>query len=234
MRTHRTLVLMALAVAAVWLVAGCACKVPQQEMDAARAAIADAKAAEATQYAPGEYKSAEDMLAKSEKEASDNLCDDAKASAIEAVRLAKVAEELAKANKAALNKPAPVVVQQAPIPAPPAMVFSTIYFDFDMSDIRDDQKAAMDANAKVLTGNAGAGVTLEGYCDERGTDEYNIALGQRRADSAKSYLVTMGVAADRIATISYGEEKPADPGTSEEAWSKNRRVEFVILKRSSE
>jgi peptidoglycan-associated lipoprotein len=220
------LVLMAAAVAAVWLVAGCTCKVPQQEMDAARAAIADAKAAEAPQYAPGEYKSAEDMMAKSEKESSDNLCDDAKASAIEAVRLAKVAEELAKANKAALA-PKPVVRQAEPIPQPPALVFSTVYFDFDNSDVRDDQKAALDGNAKALTGNPAAAVTLEGYCDERGTDEYNIALGQRRADSAKSYLVTMGVAADRMATISYGEEKPADPGTGEEAWAKNRRVQFV-------
>jgi len=71
-------------------------------------------------------------------------------------------------------------------------------------------------------------ITIEGQCDERGTEEYNIALGERRANSAKRYLINLGVSTDQLSTISYGEERPADPGHSEEAWAKNRRSEFLI------
>jgi peptidoglycan-associated lipoprotein len=73
-------------------------------------------------------------------------------------------------------------------------------------------------------------VRIEGNCDERGSDDYNMALGERRAKAAKDYLVNLGIASDRISTISYGEEKPADPGHDEEAWARNRRAEFVIVK----
>jgi peptidoglycan-associated lipoprotein len=226
MRNYRLLVLMGLALAAVWILAGCACKYPQQEMDAARASIADAKAAEAPKYAPDDYKSAEDMLGKAEKQSSDNKCDDAKASAIEAVRLASIAKEVALSKKAELLKPAPVPVA-AVVPPPAVLTLSTIYFDFDKSNIRDDQKATLEANAKSLLASTTGKVQIQGNCDERGTEEYNIALGQRRADAAKAFLVAMGVSADRITTISYGKDKPAVPGSDEAAWSKNRRDEFV-------
>ena len=228
MKSYRKIVLMGLVLAAVWLAAGCACKYPQQEMDAARASIADAKAAEAPKYAADDYKSAEDMLGKAEKQASDNKCDDAKASAIEAVRLASIAKEVALSKKAELNKPAPPPAPApTPVAAPAPLVLSTIYFDFDKSNVRDDQKATLEANAKALLANAAAKVQIQGNCDERGTEEYNIALGQRRADAAKAFLIAMGVAADRIATISFGKDKPAVPGDDEAAWSKNRRDEFV-------
>jgi peptidoglycan-associated lipoprotein len=72
-------------------------------------------------------------------------------------------------------------------------------------------------------------IQIEGHCDERGTSEYNLALGERRANSAKKYLISLGMPADRISTISYGKEKPLDPGHNEEAWSKNRRDHFIIL-----
>jgi peptidoglycan-associated lipoprotein len=72
-------------------------------------------------------------------------------------------------------------------------------------------------------------IQIEGHCDERGTNEYNLALGERRANSAKKYLISLGMPADQISTISYGEEKPLDPGHNEEAWAKNRRGHFIVL-----
>ncbi|MBI2503680.1 MAG: peptidoglycan-associated lipoprotein Pal [Candidatus Latescibacteria bacterium] len=108
-----------------------------------------------------------------------------------------------------------------------ARAYEATYFDYDKSNIRDDQKAMLAQNADKLKTNADVKVTLEGHCDERGTAEYNLALGQKRADSAKAFLSKAGVAADRIKTLSYGKERPADAGHSEAAWAKNRRVEIV-------
>lgn len=104
---------------------------------------------------------------------------------------------------------------------------STVYFDFDRSDIRGDQQGEMQGNADWLKDHAKTDVKIEGHCDERGTDEYNIALGNRRANSAKSYLVNLGAKKDQLSTISYGEEKPAATGSDEGSWAKNRRAEFV-------
>ena len=104
-----------------------------------------------------------------------------------------------------------------------------IYFDFDKYVIRPDQKKRLIANAEFLKKNPRLIVRIEGNCDERGTNEYNMALGERRAMSAKKYLVDLGIAADRIRTISYGEERPLNHGHDEHAWSQNRRDDFVIL-----
>lgn len=106
----------------------------------------------------------------------------------------------------------------------------TIYFDFDKSDIREDQRETLKQNAEWLKSNQSVVIQIEGHCDERGTNEYNLALGQRRADSTKNYLVSLGISADRILTITYGEEKPVDPGHDEAAWAKNRRAQFVTVK----
>ena len=103
----------------------------------------------------------------------------------------------------------------------------TVYFDFDMSNIRGDQKGTVDNNATWLKQNTRANVVLEGHCDERGTEEYNIALGQRRANSVRNYLVSSGVTAGRLSTVSYGEEKGACSGHDESCWAKNRRVDFT-------
>ena len=86
----------------------------------------------------------------------------------------------------------------------------------------------LDANAEVLKRYATWVVTIEGHCDERGTAEYNLALGERRAVAARSYLVSLGIGADRLKTVSYGKEFPFDPGHDEAAWAKNRRAHFVI------
>ncbi len=105
-------------------------------------------------------------------------------------------------------------------------MFRTIYFDFDRSDLRPDAREGLQANASYLKGNSGVSVTIEGNCDERGSNEYNLALGKRRAEAAYKYLVDLGVESSRMTTVSYGEEKPAVEGHNELAWAKNRRDDF--------
>jgi len=103
-----------------------------------------------------------------------------------------------------------------------------IYFDFDRSDLNPEAQEALKRKAKWLRKNPGESVIIEGHCDERGTNEYNLALGDRRAQSAKNFLKDLGIAKSSLTTISYGEERPADPRRNEKAWSKNRRDHFVL------
>jgi len=105
--------------------------------------------------------------------------------------------------------------------------FRAIYFDFDRYNLRDDAKADLKKNTDVMQQEENLKITIEGHCDERGTVEYNLALGERRAKSARDYMVNMGVKANRISTISYGKERPVAFGHDEEAWAKNRRDDFV-------
>jgi peptidoglycan-associated lipoprotein len=102
----------------------------------------------------------------------------------------------------------------------------TIYFDFDKYNLRDDAKRTLEGNAKVLMANPRARIVIEGHCDERGTTEYNLALGERRASTARDYLIRLGVAASQISIISYGEERPVSLGHDEDSWATNRRGEF--------
>ncbi|MBI4366753.1 MAG: peptidoglycan-associated lipoprotein Pal [Deltaproteobacteria bacterium] len=101
-----------------------------------------------------------------------------------------------------------------------------IHFDFDKYNIKPEFQGTMKGNAAAIQAAAGKRLTIEGHCDERGSTEYNIALGDRRAKSAKSYLQNLGVAADRMSTISYGEERPLCNQHNEGCWSQNRRAEF--------
>lgn len=103
-----------------------------------------------------------------------------------------------------------------------------IYFDFDRSDLKPETQEILKGKAEWLRNNSGESVIIEGHCDERGTNEYNLALGDRRAQSAKNFLIDLGIARSRLTTISYGEERPADPRQNETAWSKNRRDHFVL------
>jgi peptidoglycan-associated lipoprotein len=108
------------------------------------------------------------------------------------------------------------------------MSLSTVYFDYDRSNVREDQRSAMDENARKLRDfQPDDMVVVGGHCDERGTIEYNLALGERRAQAVKMYLVDGGVADGRVETVSYGEENPAVMGSDESAWSMNRRVELM-------
>jgi peptidoglycan-associated lipoprotein len=106
-----------------------------------------------------------------------------------------------------------------------------IFFDFDKSDLKPEAKATLKNKAAWLRDHAAYVVRIEGHCDERGTAEYNLALGERRAHAAKKFLMALGVEEHRMSGISYGEEKPADPGHNEAAWTKNRRDEFSLVKR---
>ena len=145
--------------------------------------------------------------------------------------LARIKEEEAKlAQKAELEKSL-VAKKERGIEGE---VFETkmlkdIHFDYDQYDIRRVDEEILRENAAFLKKNPQMKIQVEGHCDDRGTSEYNLALGERRANSTKRYLVSLGIASDRISTISFGKERPLDPGHNEEAWAKNRRAHIVVL-----
>ena len=124
--------------------------------------------------------------------------------------------------------PAPVAAPAPPPPPPAPVPLKDVFFDFDKAVVRADQQAALTENASWLKANPGAKLLIEGHCDERGTAEYNLALGERRAKAVKDFLVTAGIPADRVSTISYGEERPFVLGHDESAWKWNRRAHFVV------
>jgi peptidoglycan-associated lipoprotein len=108
-------------------------------------------------------------------------------------------------------------------------VLKTVYFDYDQEQLRDDARSTLQANAQWLRAHPGYKVRIEGNADDRGTIEYNLALGQRRADSVREYLGSLGATTGDLEVISYGEEKPVIDGQDEGSWSKNRRADFVIV-----
>ena len=139
--------------------------------------------------------------------------------------------------------PAPVrddAISVAPAPADPAIgskdldalnresPLAPVFFALDSFELSAEARSILQASAQVLKQQPGWQITVEGHCDERGTAEYNLSLGERRALAAKTYLVSLGVAADRLRTVSYGKEYPFDPGHDDAAWAKNRRAHFVI------
>jgi peptidoglycan-associated lipoprotein len=141
---------------------------------------------------------------------------------------------------AAPAPPAPEPPRAAPVqpPPPPApkefrahAALAPIYFDFDRATIRPADNKVLDASAAWLKANANQLVLIEGHCDERGTNEYNLALGDRRAKAAQNALVARGISADRITIVSYGEERPACSERTEACWAKNRRAQFLVKER---
>jgi peptidoglycan-associated lipoprotein len=165
-----------------------------------------------------------------------------------------VKSEGAPAAPGAASAPAPGAVTETPVkeapPAPmaaapaeqppPAMApgvavteeklsqFDDVRFDFDKAEVKEDGRKTSQVVADYLKKNPKAKLLVEGHCDERGTSEYNMALGDRRAAAVMTYLVSLGVSKERISTVSFGKERPLDPGHSEEAWAKNRRAHFVL------
>ena len=109
-----------------------------------------------------------------------------------------------------------------------AEFLKNIFFEFDKFDLTDSAVSQLEQNGRWLLDNSSVKVIIEGHCDERGTEEYNLALGERRSNSARSFLVRMGIASDRLMTASYGESRPLDPGSNEAAWAKNRRAHFRV------
>jgi len=141
--------------------------------------------------------------------------------------------------------PAPPQQQEPPPPTPPVQTpptqpetppvpqvttdsFAPVYFDFDSYNLREEGRAALDINAKLLRDNLSVQVTIEGHCDERGTAEYNQALGERRAMAARDYLVAAGISEARLRIVSYGKERPFATGSDEASWQQNRRAHFTI------
>jgi len=143
--------------------------------------------------------------------------------------------------------PAPPRPVDEPIPVPPepeairsgdlkddldtlnrSGVLKPVFFELDSSDVSGDSQKVLQENAEVMRKNSQWQVTIEGHCDERGTAEYNLALGERRAIAARTYLVSLGIPAERVRVVSYGKEFPFEQGHDESAWSKNRRAHFVI------
>ena len=109
-----------------------------------------------------------------------------------------------------------------------AFLSEHVHFDFDKFNIKESERPVLEKKKQWMTANPNAKVLIEGHCDERGTTEYNLALGERRANACKQYMILLGIDKNRLSTISYGEEKPLDPGQNEEAWAKNRRGQFVV------
>jgi peptidoglycan-associated lipoprotein len=147
------------------------------------------------------------------------------------------------AFSAGCKKPTPPetpIVAPPPPPAPPAPAvvpepvvqmarnFQRVYFDLDSATLASASKAALDENVALMQANPDIKVELQGHADERGTTDYNLALGQRRADAVRRYLGAQGIAGSRFSVVSFGEERPLQSGSSESAWSQNRRAEFRI------
>jgi peptidoglycan-associated lipoprotein len=207
-------------------------------LEAIAAKIAKAEQMDAKECAPRELAYAKAELDHARHEASESW-ENAQRYIAKADKAAdELLEKTRRCWEAKQPKPAPPPVE-APPPVPPApepapapkeeaMKFENIRFDYDKSSIREDAKPVLQAVAKHLKANKDAKIVIEGHCDERGTPEYNMALGDRRAHAAKKYLVGLGVAEGRLTTISYGEERPLDPGHDEDAWGKNRRAVFVL------
>jgi peptidoglycan-associated lipoprotein len=158
-----------------------------------------------------------------EKAASDRAAEqaDAKARADQEARLA--AEQRAKEEAEAKVAP-----QAEAAAVKEEMTFKDVLFEYDKFSLKPESRDILKQLAEWLTNNRNNNVLIEGNCDERGTTEYNLALGERRAKEAMKYLVELGIDGKRIKTISYGKERPFDPGNTEEAWAKNRRDHFVV------
>jgi len=109
-----------------------------------------------------------------------------------------------------------------------AQSLDLVFFDFDRSSLKPDARATIKSNYATISTMPNATVLIEGYCDERGTVEYNLALGQRRADSVREYLISLGASSSQVSTISYGKANPLDPGHDEAAWAKNRRAATLV------
>lgn len=150
----------------------------------------------------------------------------AEKAAAERAAAERAAAERAAAEKAAAEKSA---AEMAALDAAKAAL-KTVHFEFDSFLLSQENRDILSGNADYLLKRYKDKVVLEGHCDERGSDEYNLALGENRANAVRNYLLTLGVPAGQLSIVSYGEEKPADNGHTEEAWAKNRRVDFTLPK----
>ncbi len=230
-------------IALVLCVSGCPKKIPQLEIDAAEDALSDLD--KTRDCAPETYQAARKTMDRARALLKEERFEEARTALIAARKLAEKAhrecdekrkrDEAEAAEAARLQreeKEAEPVARPMEVPVeqptgPQEMV--TVYFGFNNSDLTDEARAALASNAEYLRAHEGSRVQVEGHCDERGSTEYNVALGERRALAVKQYLIKMGIKPDGLEIISYGEERAAVPGQTEEAYSRNRRAEFRDL-----
>ena len=210
---------------------------PTQTLDEAQRALNGAILAK--KCAPEEYAAAERMMAKANQLADDGKHDEAKLAAVAAKKLSLKAQEKANARKMECLKPTDPTAgaidpnefidqtQADPNAVDPSQL-ETVYFDYNAFVPTPEAKQTMAKNASIINANPDLKMTLEGHCDSRGSTEFNLALGEKRALAVRKYLGSLGVDVSRLAVVSYGEEKPSDYGEGESAFARNRRVEFTI------
>jgi len=186
--------------------ASCAKKVVQSEPEAEEEVMAEEPEVTDADLAAQEQAAQEEAARQWEMQAEEDL------------RQAQMAEQAAKDEE----------MERAKMAAMQMFMNEDVYFDFDSSALTSVARDVLSRKAEYLRMNPEASIIIEGHCDERGTSAYNIALGDRRAESAKAFLIDLGIEASQLSTISYGEERPVDAGKNEEAWAKNRRAHFVI------
>lgn len=201
---------------------GCA-KKPDEELSSAEAALKAAQEAGAQELAPEEYQAAEDLIRRAKELISQGKYDEAK----ELLRQARAKAEEARSKAEFAKKEQELEKLRRGVPEVSGLGIQDIFFDFDRSYIRADARPVLDQNAQILRSRPDVNVVIEGYCDIRGTDEYNLALGQRRAESTKDYLVRLGISPSRIQAVSRGETTQWAEGTDEYSYQQNRRAHFI-------
>jgi peptidoglycan-associated lipoprotein len=216
------------------LLSGCPKPIPQPEIDAAESSMSGIE--NYKDCAPETYQAAKTMMDRSRALLKEKRYEEAKTTLVAAKQLADKAaadcdkrrREEAELKAKAAAEPAAKEIEVSSEETPPNL--ATVYFGFNESTLTSEAQTILNDNAEVLRKRSTVHVQIEGNCDSRGSTEYNLALGERRALTVKQYLVKLGLSPDRFSLISYGEERPVDSGQSEESYAKNRRVDFTVLK----
>jgi peptidoglycan-associated lipoprotein len=242
--------LIAFAFSSVFILSSCAKKqvvTAEEEVKAApkKEAKAEPGKEEPAVTEAAKAEAAKAKVAKEEEAKIERLKELEEAKRAEVAKEKAIVEKPTIEEKAIVEKPAvteKVVAEKAAVPEfdeqrayrermAAQVEAESIYFDFDRSFIKPEYRTVLEKKVEFLKEFQKYSLRIEGNCDERGTNEYNLALGDRRAESAKSYLISRGISADRIETLSYGEERPLALGHNEEAWAQNRRDDFVLMKK---
>ncbi|MFO8056460.1 MAG: peptidoglycan-associated lipoprotein Pal [bacterium] len=223
----------------------------QEQIGSAKSVLEQAREEQAEQYASDEFRSAEESLLQAREQYDNYRFNKAESSALQAETRARLALEKALEEKTRRKEKeekekekekedeelaynvsslySETVLEEPPEEEQAEVALHDIHFEFDSSALSEHAKTILDMNAEWLEKHPDIKIEIEGHCDERGSEEYNLALGAKRARKAYEYLVEYGIDPDRMQTISYGESVPLDPRHNEEAWAKNRRVHFAVI-----